>query len=104
MLFIFLARVGDFHPAGPYPNTFPNLVGQSLPLLNVTCPKISNNYSQQSLQATFYQKVHQIRYYFLLIIFLKCSKGTTQIGLKNQRIAINFRVNLGILVLSNDDS
>ena len=29
---------------GPYSYPFPNLAGQSLPLLNLTCPKISINF------------------------------------------------------------
>ena len=54
--------MGAFNPAGPYPNFFPKPAEQSLLLLNLTCPKIIINYNifQQSLQATFHQKVHQI--------------------------------------------
>ncbi len=34
---------GDYNPAGPYPNPFPNPEGQSLSLLNLPRPKISIN-------------------------------------------------------------
>ncbi len=58
-LFLFLG------PECSSPNSFPNSEDQNQPLLNLTCPKnkISINFivfNKQSLQATSYQKVHQI--------------------------------------------
>ena len=42
-VFPFLAPMGTPNPAGPYTDPFPNPAGQSLPLLNLTCPKLSIN-------------------------------------------------------------
>ncbi len=42
--FLFLAPVGGFYHAGPYPNNFPNLAGQSKALLSLTCHKIIINF------------------------------------------------------------
>ena len=68
--FLFQALSDCSNTVGPYPNPFPIPAGQSLPLLNLICPKnsniliIINNY----LQAIFYQKVHQIQIKKIVII------------------------------------
>ncbi len=38
---LFLDPVGSFNPVMPYPNHFPYPAGQSLPFLDLTCPKVN---------------------------------------------------------------
>ena len=42
-VFLAFPPVGGFNPARPYHNPFPKPAGQSLPLLNLTWPKININ-------------------------------------------------------------
>ena len=41
---LFLAPAGSSNPVGPYTNPLPKPAGQSLHLLNLTCPKMSINF------------------------------------------------------------